>query len=52
MVRVLPMPGPRLARTGSAHLFHKGAQLFGAVGEHLTAGAVPVVVETPWTPSP
>jgi DNA primase len=28
-------------------LFHKGAQLFGAVEQHLAAGAVPVIVEGP-----
>jgi DNA primase catalytic core len=33
--------------TGDTPLFHKGAQLFGAIESHLSRGAVPVVVEGP-----
>ena len=33
--------------TADTPLFHKGAQLFGAVEAHLSAGAVPVIVEGP-----
>ena len=33
--------------TADTPLFHKGAQLFGAVEQHLAAGAVPVIVEGP-----
>ncbi|MET0522548.1 MAG: toprim domain-containing protein [Jiangellaceae bacterium] len=39
--------GPKYLNTAETPLFHKGAQLFGAVEEHLTAGAVPVIVEGP-----
>jgi DNA primase len=39
--------GPKYLNTADTPLFHKGAQLFGAVGEHLTAGGVPVIVEGP-----
>ncbi|NMM25454.1 MAG: relaxase domain-containing protein [Phycicoccus sp.] len=39
--------GPKYLNTADTPLFHKGAQLFGAVGPHLAAGAVPVIVEGP-----
>jgi hypothetical protein len=39
--------GPKYLNTADTPLFHKGAQLFGAVDEHLTAGGVPVIVEGP-----
>ena len=39
--------GPKYLNTADTPLFHKGAQLFGAVEEHLTAGGVPVIVEGP-----
>jgi DNA primase len=39
--------GPKYLNTADTPLFHKGAQLFGAVEEHLAAGAVPVIVEGP-----
>jgi DNA primase len=39
--------GPKYLNTADTALFHKGAQLFGAVEEHLTAGGVPVIVEGP-----
>jgi DNA primase catalytic core len=39
--------GPKYLNTADTPLFHKGAQLFGAVESHLAAGAVPVIVEGP-----
>jgi DNA primase catalytic core len=39
--------GPKYLNTADTPLFHKGAQLFGAIEEHLAAGAVPVIVEGP-----
>jgi DNA primase len=39
--------GPKYLNTADTPLFHKGAQLFGAVEEHLSAGGVPVIVEGP-----
>jgi DNA primase catalytic core len=39
--------GPKYLNTADTPLFHKGAQLFGPVEEHLTAGGVPVIVEGP-----
>jgi len=39
--------GPKYLNTADTALFHKGAQLFGAVDELLEAGAVPVIVEGP-----
>jgi hypothetical protein len=39
--------GPKYLNTPDTPLFHKGAQLFGAVAEHLAAGGVPVIVEGP-----
>jgi len=39
--------GPKYLNTANTPLFHKGAQLFGAVNELLSEGAVPVVVEGP-----
>jgi len=39
--------GPKYLNTADTPLFHKGAQLFGAVKQHLAAGAVPVIVEGP-----
>jgi DNA primase catalytic core len=39
--------GPKYLNTADTPLFHKGAQLFGAVEEHLTACGVPVIVEGP-----
>lgn len=39
--------GPKYLNTADTPLFHKGAQLFGAVEQHLAAGAVPVIVEGP-----
>jgi DNA primase catalytic core len=39
--------GPKYLNTSDTPLFHKGAQLFGAVEQHLAAGAVPVIVEGP-----
>jgi DNA primase catalytic core len=39
--------GPKYLNTSDTPLFHKGAQLFGAVEEYLAAGGVPVIVEGP-----
>ena len=39
--------GPTYLNTGDTPLFHKGAQLFGAIEDRLSGGAVPVVVEGP-----
>ncbi|MEJ7831469.1 MAG: MobF family relaxase [Nocardioides sp.] len=39
--------GPKYLNTADTPLFHKGAQLFGAVSELFEVGAVPVVVEGP-----
>jgi DNA primase catalytic core len=39
--------GPKYLNTADTPLFHKGAQLFGAVDELLAACAVPVIVEGP-----
>jgi DNA primase catalytic core len=39
--------GPKYLNTAETPLFHKGAQLFGAVEEHPTNGGVPVIVEGP-----
>jgi DNA primase catalytic core len=39
--------GPKYLNTAETPLFHKGAQLFRAAEEHLTAGGVPVIVEGP-----
>jgi len=39
--------GPKYLNSADTPLFHKGAQLFGAVEEHLAEGGVPVIVEGP-----
>jgi DNA primase catalytic core len=39
--------GPKYLNTADTALFHKGAQLFGAIEEHLATGGVPVIVEGP-----
>jgi DNA primase len=39
--------GPKYLNTADTPLFHKGAQLFGAVEEHMTNCGVPVIVEGP-----
>jgi DNA primase catalytic core len=39
--------GPKYLNTADTPLFHKGAQLFAAIGEHLATGGVPVIVEGP-----
>jgi DNA primase catalytic core len=39
--------GPKYLNTADTPLFHKGAQLFGAVEQHLAGGGVPVIVEGP-----
>jgi DNA primase catalytic core len=39
--------GPKYLNTADTPLFHKGAQLFGAVGDHLVGGGRPVIVEGP-----
>lgn len=38
---------PKYLNTADTPLFHKGAQLFGLIGEQLGEGAVPVIVEGP-----
>ena len=37
--------GPKYLNTADTPLFHKGAQLFGAVEQHLADGGVPVIVD-------
>jgi hypothetical protein len=39
--------GPKCLNTGDTPLFHKGAQLFGALENQLSNGAIPVIVEGP-----
>jgi DNA primase catalytic core len=39
--------GPKYLNTPDTPLFHKGAQLYGAIEEHLADGGVPVIVEGP-----
>jgi DNA primase len=39
--------GPKYLNTADTPLFRKGAQLFGAIEEHLTADGIPVIVEGP-----
>jgi DNA primase catalytic core, N-terminal domain/Toprim-like len=39
--------GPKYLNTADTPLFHKGAQLFGAVEDQLSEGGVPVIVEGP-----
>jgi DNA primase catalytic core len=39
--------GPKYLNTGDTPLFHKGAQLYGAIENRLSVGAVPVIVEGP-----
>jgi DNA primase catalytic core len=39
--------GPKYLNTRDSPLFHKGAQLFGALENQLSAGAIPVIVEGP-----
>jgi DNA primase catalytic core len=39
--------GPKYLNTAETPLFHKGAQLFGAVDEQLEADGIPVIVEGP-----
>jgi DNA primase catalytic core len=39
--------GPKYLNTGDTPLFHKGAQLFGALENQLSNGAIPVIVEGP-----
>jgi DNA primase catalytic core len=39
--------GPKYLNTADTPLFHKGAQLFGAIEWHLTSGGITVIVEGP-----
>ena len=39
--------GPKYLNTGDTALFHKGAQLFGALDQQLSRSAIPVIVEGP-----
>jgi DNA primase catalytic core len=42
----IDLTGPKYLNTGATPLFHKGAQLFGAL-DQLSRGAIPVIVEGP-----
>jgi DNA primase catalytic core len=39
--------GPKYLNTADTPLFHKGAQLFGAIDDQLSVDAIPVIVEGP-----
>jgi DNA primase catalytic core len=39
--------GPRYLNTSDTPLFHKGAQLFGALEDQFSSGVIPVIVEGP-----
>jgi DNA primase catalytic core len=39
--------GPKYLNTPDTPLFHKGAQLYGAIQQQIDAGAIPVIVEGP-----
>jgi DNA primase len=41
------LAGLKYLNTGDTPLFHKGAQLFGALDDQLSRGAIPVIVEGP-----
>jgi DNA primase len=41
------LAGPKYLNTGDTPLSHKGAQLFGALDDQLSVGAIPVIVEGP-----
>jgi DNA primase catalytic core len=43
----IDLAGPKYLNTGDTPLFHKGAQLFGALDDQLSRGAIPVIVEGP-----
>src|SRR5215217_9030952 len=45
--RAGPKAEPKYLNTGDTPLFHKGAQLFGALENQLSNGATPVIVEGP-----